>query len=316
MRTLAPIVLFVYNRLGHTRKTVEALQKNELASDSILYVFSDGVKEKASLEQENRVNEVRDYIHTITGFKQVIVEESSKNKGLANSVIAGVTKVINEYGKVIVVEDDIVTHKYFLHFMNDCLDTYERRQDIFMIGGFGRDLKLPRHYKNDIYLVHRSNSWGWATWKNRWEKADWNITDFDSMCRDESKQSLFNRGGHDMFPMLKAQMEGKIDSWAIRWDYCMYKNDAYCIHPVKTFNHNMGFDGTGVHCASLGNDIAASLYDGSYSVELPLNIKANHIIEREFQYFAVHNKHCPTFFEKISSSLSFRLLWIKSKLKH
>lgn len=300
---LAPVILFVYNRLDHTRQTVEALQKNELAAESTLYVFADGAKEDATDEQREKVQDVRNYIHSITGFKEIIIVEAPKNKGLANSVITGVTKVINKHGKVIVVEDDIVTHPFFLRFMNDCLDVYEKRHDIFMIGGFGRNIKFPLFHKNDVYLVHRSNSWGWSTWKDRWMKADWNVGDYDTMCTDIIAQEKFNRGGFDMFSLLKAQMEGRIDSWAIRWDYCMYKNNAFCVNPVKTFIRNQGLDGSGIHCGRFSTEITAPLYNKkAYSIILPPNIEANKKIEKELQYYLAHWAHLPTLFEKVKSA--------------
>ncbi len=281
---LAPIILFVYNRPEHTKKTIEALKKNEFASKSVLYVFSDGAKENATEEQKKKIREIRNYIHTITGFKELIIEEAPKNKGLANSVIYGVTKVINKHGKSIVVEDDIVTHPFFLRFMNDCLVKYENRKDIYMIGGFNMQFNFPWWYMKDIYIVHRSCSWGWATWKDRWDNADWAVSDYSIMNEDTNLQNKFNRGGNDMFPMLTAQMQGKIDSWAIRWDYCLYKHDAVCIRPVKSLVSNCGFDGTGVHCGTQNSDSHAPLYNkAKYKIHLPLNIKVSSSIERRFK---------------------------------
>lgn len=308
-KSLAPIILFVYNRLDHTRQTVEALQKNELAAESLLYIFADGAKENATDEQRQKVQNVRNYIQTITGFKEVIIEEAPTNRGLANSVIAGVTKVINEYGKVIVVEDDIVTHKYFLRFMNDCLEVYEKRQDIFMIGGHSCNINIPWWYRNDIYIAHRSNSWGWATWGDRWKYADWKVAGFESLKNNPKEICRFNRGGNDMFPMLKAQMEGKLDSWAIRWDYCMYKNDAYCVFPVRTLNYNVGFDGSGVHCGSVVDNFDAPMYEETiYKFKLPFEIKDYKVVARRFKHFkSTNGRGYPCFIRRVFSSLKYRV---------
>lgn len=285
-RTLAPIILFVYNRPKHTQKTVEALLRNELASDSILYVFADGLKPDASSEQQEKLRAVRSYIHSISGFKKIIINEAQSNRGLANSVIAGVTKVINEYGKVIVVEDDIVTHRYFLRFMNDCLDTYSFRNDVFMIGGFSVNINFPWWYRKDIYATYRSCSWGWATWKDKWAQADWNISDYSSFVNNSFRINRFNRGGDDMYPMLKAQMEGKIDSWAIRWDYCMTLHNAVCVRPVKTLCTNYGMDGSGVHCGKVNKIMNNEIYsEGEYLLKLDETIKPSKIISRRFKNF-------------------------------
>ena len=224
---LAPIILFVYNRPWHTRQTIEALQKNELAKESELYIFSDGPK----TENDEKVNEVRKYIKTISGFKSITISEKEKNCGLANSVIAGVTEIINKFGKVIVIEDDLVTSKYFLKFINEALDFFEKDERIFSVSGYtfpAKTMKIPKNYKHDIYLAYRHGAWGWGTWKNRWESVDWELSDFKEFCENPKLQKAFNCGGADMSGMLKAQMEGKIDSWAIRFDYSLFKNGCFC----------------------------------------------------------------------------------------
>lgn len=284
----APVILFVFNRPWHTQQTVEALRRCELAAESVLFVFADGSKQDASEEQKQRIIEVRDYIHAIDGFAQVYVEESSVNKGLANSVIEGVTKVIEKYGRAIVVEDDIVVHPFFLRFMNEVLGFYEQDPRIFMIGGFRLNFKIPWWYFHDVFIVHRSCSWGWATWSDKWAKADWKVKGFDALYSDPAEVKRFNRGGEDMMPMLQAQKEGKIDSWAIRWDYCMYKNDAYCIMPIETFVYNIGVDGSGVNCGTMSMDgfVAPFYHDTKYKIRLKKNIQPNSKVEESFWKFS------------------------------
>ena len=174
---LAPIILFVYNRPEHTKKTVEALKSNLFASESLLFIFSDGYKNQ---NDKRAVEDVRKYISTISGFKEIKINLKDNNLGLANSVISGVTEVINKYDKAIVLEDDIITSKYFLKFMNEALDFYEEDKRIYSISGYNFPIKIPESYQHKIYISPRPSSWGWATWKDRWEKVDWNISDFDS----------------------------------------------------------------------------------------------------------------------------------------
>ena len=249
MRNLSPIILFVYNRPWHTEQTVEALKKNELASENDLFIFSDGPK----IENDENVRKVREYIKTIDGFKSVTIVERDKNLGLANSVISGVTEIIIKFGKVIVLEDDLVTSRYFLKFMNEALDFFKDRNDVFSISGHSYPpsiMKIPRFYKHDVYLSYRFGSWGWATWSDRWDKVDWEIKDYEKFKNDDKMKAEFNRGGKDMSDMLISQMEGRIDSWAIRFDYAHFKNNCYNTRPVKSLVKNTGFDGSGVHCGA------------------------------------------------------------------
>lgn len=281
---LAPIVLFVYNRPWHTQQTVEALQRCELASGSDFYIFSDGPKDNASSEAKHKISEVRQYIHTIDGFKSIHIQESPQNKGLANSVIQGVSEVIEKHGKVIVLEDDLIVHPFFLRFMNEALEFYKADKRIYSIGGFNYNVKFPDSYQNDVYIVHRAESCGWGTWSDRWDDVDWTIADATAFFKSKRKQRRFNRGGYDMSSMLQAQLNGKIDSWAIRWEYHLYKHNAYCLRPVNTLVMNIGFDGTGVHSGNMDtSDYSAPEYhDTSYLIRLIPNIKPNKQVTRNF----------------------------------
>jgi hypothetical protein len=259
MRNLSPIILFVYNRPWHTEQTVQALQKNLLAAKSDLFIFSDGPK----VENDENVKKVREYIKTIDGFKSETTIEREKNLGLANSVISGVTEIINKFGKVIVLEDDLVTSKYFLKFMNESLGFFKQREDVFSISGHNYPpsiMKIPKSYKHDIYLSYRFGSWGWATWIDRWNKVDWEIKDYEKFKNDKKLQKKFKRGGDDVPGLLKYQMDGKIDSWSIRFNYCHFVCDCYNVRPVKTLVENIGFDGSGVHCGNI-KKLDDSLHD-------------------------------------------------------
>jgi len=290
----APIVLFVYNRPWHAEQTLNALMQNELAAESILYIFADGPKNNVSSEQLNKITEVRQIIRSKQWCKEVIIVESEENKGLANSIITGVTEVINKHEKVIVLEDDLVTSKFFLRFMNESLLFYKENYRIFSIGGVNYTFPISPEYKDDIYIVHRTESCGWGTWSDRWMKADWNKTDYSSVFFDKKEIKKFNRGGDDLIRLLQLQIEGKIDSWAIRWDYCHYQHDAYCLRPVKSFVRNIGFDGSGVHSDQVNGELYSGIqYDESiYKLKLVRNIVSDKMVEKNFKFFFDGNSNC------------------------
>lgn len=243
---LAPIVLFVYKRPIHTQKTIETLAKNTLAKESELYVFS----EKAKLPSlESEVNEVRKYIKTITGFKSVTIIERPEFMGLAKSVITGITSVFEKHDKVIILEDDIITSPYFLEYMNEGLNKYEFDNTIYSVTGYSfppKLFKIYNEYSNDVFVLPRACSWGWGTWKNRWQKADWEVKDFTEFRKNIELQKKYDQTGGDKSRMLIRQMNGEIDSWAIRWDYTHFKNNAYCVYPINSLISNIGLDG-GTH---------------------------------------------------------------------
>ncbi len=272
-RELAPVVMFVYNRLDSVEQTIEKLKENELADQTDLFVFSDAAKKE---NQAENVRLVRKYIHKIVGFNSVHIIEAEKNKGLAESVITGVTEIINERGKVIVVEDDLITAPQFLAFMNDALDFYESEKRIWAISGYQFPFEMPETYTKTIYAAYRSSSWGWATWKDRWETIDWKIQDYDSYKYNLVRIAKFRRGGTDLDKMLRYQMQGKIDSWAIRWCYNQYKQDKLTIYPTKSLVNNIGTDGRGTHC-----DPTAVRFRQTLATNFKYEFEHNLVVNRE-----------------------------------
>lgn len=241
---LAPICLFVYNRPKETELTLNALKENYLASESELYIFCDGPK---NLENRSNVEKVRLLVNQIKGFRKTEIEENKKNLGLANSIISGVTQIIKQYGKVIVLEDDLVTSPNFLNFMNQALNFYESYPQIHSIGGYSLNLKSVLDLRYDNYFGRRASSWGWATWKDRWEQTDWEVKDFNKFRYNPIERYRFNRGGSDMSRMLINQQKGKIDSWAIRWCYSQFKSNQLTVFPKISKIQNIGIGSNSTH---------------------------------------------------------------------
>lgn len=243
----APVVLFVYNRLDHTINVLESLAKNFLADRTDLYVFSDAAKTENGLE---KVNAVREYIRRDDwrkDFQNVTVIEAENNQGLARSIIGGVTKIIEAYGNVIVIEDDLVLSPYFLQYMNGALDYYKEVPEIWSISGYSFPMKSLKKYPHDVFYSYRGCSWGWATWQDRWIRTDWEVKDYPKLMSDTAWQKRFNRGGADLTGMLTMQMEGKINSWAVRWVFAQSNLEMYTVYPKSSYILNDGCDGSGTH---------------------------------------------------------------------
>ena len=278
MQELSPIVLFVYNRPWHTEQTVKSLKENKLASESDLIIYSDGAR---SEKDKCSIKKVRDFIEKITGFKSVQIIKRKQNFGLAGSVISGINEIFQNYNNVIVIEDDIVSSKNFLQFMNEALEIYEKDERIFSVSGYTFPIKIPKEYIREVFISYRSSSWGWGTGKDRWLKVDWEIRDYNKFRKDKSARILFNRGGEDLTSMLHAHMNSKIDSWAIRWAYAHFKNDAYCLFPVHSKIKNIGTDSSGTHSDTTNKfDVMININDvgrTDFSKELVLD---NELVKR------------------------------------
>ena len=245
--TLSPILLFVYNRPAHVRRCIEALRQNAQAAESELFVYSDAAKDA---EAEEAVRQTRLYIKSITGFKEVHLTEREKNWGLARNVIDGVTTLVNRFGRVIVLEDDLVVAPYFLQFMNEALTVYQDEPRVGHIQAcdFTQDPSLP-----DTFLIRWTGSWGWATWKRAWQYFNPDGKALLEQLEARKLTRLFDFGGTYPFTrMLRRQIAGKNNSWAIRWNASLFLNDILSLNVGKSLVQNEGFDGSGTNCGGGG----------------------------------------------------------------
>lgn len=290
---LAPVVLFVYNRLDHTQRVIETLAKNELAKDTEFFVFSDAAKTEKGLE---KVTAVREYINRTewqSQFKNVTIVQAEKNKGLAKSVIGGVSEIIEKYGKVIVIEDDLILSPYFLNYMNGALDYYKNDSKIWAISGYTFPMRSLKSYPHDVYYSYRGSSWGWATWADRWSLVDWEVEDYAALMSSPERQKQFNRGGNDLVNMLRLQMEGKIDSWAVRWVYTQSKLDTYTVYPKYSYLGNGGCDGSGTHSGD----------DDEYDTDIQMSSAAC-----KFETLEIDKKITREFWYKYSDTLDKKII--------
>lgn len=243
----APIVIFAFNRLEPLKKCVAALLDNSEAADTDLIVYVDGPR-MTKVGEAEKVAAVREYVKSITGFKSLTYHFSEMNKKLGPSIIAGVTEVVDQYGRAIVIEDDLIASHNLLAYMNQGLDRYEQDKKVWSISGFSCKVKVPKNYDADAYFCPRSTSWGWATWKDRWMKCDWELKDWEAVV---SNGKAFNRwGGSDCFKMLNSWHAGRNQSWAIRFCYNQFVNNALSLFPIVSKIDNEGFDGSGTNCKS------------------------------------------------------------------
>ncbi len=264
----APIIIFVYNRADHFIETYNALAACKEAKESDLFIFSDGAKNESGKE---KVDEVRAAVAAIThanDFKSVTVTESSVNKGLATSVIEGVTQVINKYGKVIVVEDDCKVSPFFLNYINRSLDYYKDNKKIGSIAGYTPMIDLPDNYKNDVFAAYRSCSCTWATWANRWQNVDWELNEIKDFYKSPKLIKKLNSNGSDRFIRLYRQTKGNGSSWSVRFGAHLVKNDLLTVYPRYSYITNIGCDESGVH--SKTDDAEKMRVDLSKAIENPV----------------------------------------------
>lgn len=269
----APIVLFVYNRPEHTRQTLEALSANTLASESDLIVFCDGPKENATQEQIEKIRQTREVARSKQWCKSVEIRESEQNKGLAKSIIEGVTEIVNKYGAIIVLEDDIVTGKYFLDYMNTALEKYKDEKKIFHITGWRNPVKHTDDSGTYIYPV--MDCWSWATWADRWRYFDKNPLKLKDLFTEKMKYH-FNMDGadSDKWNQIETNISGKINTWAIFWGASIFLQKGLCLAPTKSIVKNVGLDNSGVHCCTDSRREIKDSIDRKI-LNFPLDIKVN-----------------------------------------
>lgn len=243
----APVIIFTYNRPEHTKRTIRALAENELAKETDLYIFSDAAKKRTD---SGKVRAIRDYAAHVRGFRNVELVSREENYGLARNIIEGVTEIIARYGKVIVLEDDLVANPYFLRFMNDGLNRYEEEQKVTGITGFSYFNDNEACAQEMYFSLISGTSWSWATWKDRWDCFDEECADWTRLTQDARLRKTFNYDNtYDFYRIMKAQQtDPATSSWAIRWYWTNFKKEGLMLYPAKSLVSNDGWDGTGIHC--------------------------------------------------------------------
>jgi hypothetical protein len=242
-RHRAPIAFFAYNRPEHTRQALESLCKCDGALESELFIYCDGPKRAID---EKAVKQVREIVKSYNWCGAVLVVEHDVNLGLANSIIHGVTEIVNRNGCIIVLEDDLVLSSQFLNFMNDALDNYKHIPEVMHISGSMLPVKgkLP-----ETFFYRAASCWGWATWKRAWDKFEPDEKKLLAKFKNAKQRWEFDiKGTMPFHRMLRDQAQGKIDSWAIRWYGSVFLNSGLCLHPGISLVNNIGHDGTGLHC--------------------------------------------------------------------
>ena len=303
---LAPIIFFAYNRPDHTRQTLEALNKSDLAEASFLRIYIDGPKEDATAEAIAKIAEVKKVAEEKKWCGKVEIIAAEKNKGLVKSIVGGVTETVDEFGKVIVMEDDILVSPGFLTFMNEALDFYEENPAVMHIGGFSRAEFSAVNVKDPTYFFYHTSCWGWGTWKRAWDKFVPDALAVRKAVKAKGNIRKLNMDGtFEAYWGLKAAAQGRLRSWNIVWHSTVFLNDGLCLHPTKSLVSNIGHDGSGTNCATddrfsiSGEEMASAVTVTAIPLENHKGIRRHYIGLHTFKQrmmFAI--KHYMRYFVK------------------
>lgn len=274
-----PVVIFGFNRPDAFKRLVDSLKTNDGLEERNIIVYVDGPRndgDRAKISQVIR----------LAGELTTNVIASSVNKGLAGSIIFGVSEVMKKYGMAIILEDDLVLMPSFLNYMDMALEKYKKEKSIFSICGYGLQIHRPTGYTGDVYLSRRSSSWGWATWADRWDSIDWELKDWNLIKRSKEIRRGFNKGGSDMFGMLCDYKEGKNNSWAIRFCFNQYLQNKYSVHPFRSLVANEGFGSDATNCRQKYSRFKISLNQSdNYLFSMPQVLHFNSHIDRQLSKY-------------------------------
>lgn len=275
---VAPVILFVYNRIFHTKKCIESLLKNKEAVSTDLIIYSDGPKEKS----DPKITELREYLKTVSGFKSVSLVIRSRNLGLADNIISGLTEQFEKYDKLIVLEDDLILSPYFLQYMNDALKLYENEDRVGSVHGYIYPVKkkLP-----ETFFIRGADCWGWGTWKRAWKHFESDGQKLLARIDELNLKKDFNYGGaYSYYGMLKKQVEGKNNSWAVRWHASLFIKGMLTLYPGVSFVNNQGADASGTHVkkTSVFDTPLAENYNGINKIEITESAEGREAIRQFF----------------------------------
>ena len=252
---MIPVAMFVYNRLDNTQKTIEHLLANTLASQTDVFVFSDGGKTLPNGTPDNgswnAVNSVRSYLHKVKeeidnshSFNSFTIVERDKNIYLEANITTGIQQIFEHYDRVIVLEDDICTSPYYLEYMNSAFEMYKDVPKIMHVSGF-TNLSLS---DRECYFTPHMSGWGWGTWRDRWQKHFVHYGSREQALEgmNQADMDAMQYGG--VFPCLKSLDKSPIP-WDICWEIAIYKAGGLCLTPGRTLVRNVGLK-NGTHFRS------------------------------------------------------------------
>lgn len=239
----APIALFVYNRPDHIRRTINSLRQNKLANNTALTIFSDAPKSET---QVDAVREVRKYVREIEGFKSVTIVERETNLGLARSIIDGVTSIVSKCGRIIVLEDDLEISPYFLSYMNDALDVYEKEERVMHVSGYM--FPIDNSSLLETFFLRPTSCWGWATWDRAWKHFNKDVKVLLTGFTEQDIYSFNMDDTYDYWEQVVQNEAGVINTWAVFWYASVFRVGGLCLHPARSLIKNIGHDDTGEHC--------------------------------------------------------------------
>lgn len=296
-------ILFTYQRSGHTRRVLEALSENTLLPEK-LYIFQDGMKESTNDYEWKKVNEIIQNVD----WCETKVHISKANKGLARSVETGISQVLRECDAAIILEDDCVPCKGFMSFMISALNRYEENQQVYSVSGYAWDIDLL-HMECDAYFNGRICSYGWGTWKDRWNQYEEDYRILSKIKKNKTANERLEIWGQDLKEMVIGNVIDRCDSWAVFWALKVIEKGGYCLSPYKSFIHNIGFDGSGTHGAKLQSDDEVFSYEWKDSFRLPQKVESSKECKEEFQ-FLFAGKHGE---EKMKLYQKVLIQWIQFK---
>lgn len=293
------IILFLYNRPDHTKKTLNSIFENSKEDFIRLHIFLDGPKNEKDQDKQIEIkNIIKEYKNINKGI-QLIEYHNDQNNGLAKSIINGVSKVFEQEDTdfVIVLEDDIVISAVFIKYMNYMNRKLKENQNVWSISGFNpiaKEIEEKGLLNSGEYFMHgRASSWGWATWRDRWEKNDWSTESLLKKIDPETKEKIKNTSP-DILPMLDDQLKGRIDSWAVRWVINQFLNKSETVYPRLSLVQNIGFDDLGTHTKKI-NKVSYKLKP------LEEDFEFKNIIEPSQKIDAIlYNHYKPSLVQKIA----------------
>ena len=279
---LAPIIIFTYNRYKHFEITLKSLSKNYLSKESELYIFCDGPK---NLSDKKKISRIYNLYLLNKSFKRKKIIFRKKNIGLKKNITQGVSQILKDYDSVIVLEDDMISSKYFLTYMNEGLKKFKNYSKVASIHAYMYPLK--KKFKNKYFFLKGADCWGWGTWKRSWKKLSLNSKKLSIKIEKNNLIEEFNYNNtYNYFKMLKKNIKTN-RSWAICWYASMFLQNMYTLNPTTSLIKNIGLDGSGTNC-KIDYQMNSKFLNKYHKIE-NIDLKENNQIKDEIKIFFKDN---------------------------
>lgn len=236
-----PVLILAFNRPDLLKEQLEFLGEHNCSN---LYISLDGPRLNRPEDNELVSSCIRIAKMHVPEDRLNIFES---NQGCRLGVAGGIDWFFQKESSGLILEDDVRFDPFLLEFISDSLLRYEFDFEVGSISGFS-PLELTQHECKgaNSYFHPYFSSWGWATWKSRWDNYSLESSKWEDFVSFKNMPSIEKSFWNSKFVSV---FNNSLDTWDYQFILTNFKFGWRTLVPRFNLVSNVGFrpDGTHTH---------------------------------------------------------------------